>query len=897
VSIARQLVRGLRNLLRRERADGEIAEEVDSFFAEAKADMEARGLTAHDAARATRMALGSTTALREQVRSYGWENMVDGILQDLRYTLRRLRATPGFTLVSIGTLALGLGATSAIFSVINGVLLKPLPYVHPEQLVAVWMTAPGVKITDLNMAPSVYFTMCDEERAFQAVSTFATGRTTVAGKTHPEEVQALFATHELLPILGVKPQLGRLFAAADDDPKGARTVMLSDGYWRSHFGGDRSVLGRQLLIEGNTVYIIGVLPPSFEFMDRKADLLIPMRFDRAKTNLGVFFYSGVGRLKPGVTLKQADADLARMLPLVLQRFPPPAGYTAKMFEDARIAPNLRLLKDDLVGDIGNMLWVVMATVGIVLLIACANVANLLLVRTEGRQQELAVRAALGAAATRIARELLFESIMLGAIGGVVGLALCRAALKLLSASDLVHLPRSANIRIDGWVLLFTFVASIGFSALFGLIPVLRYARPRLSNALRSGGRSMSHGKNRQQVRGFLVVFQVALALLLLVTSGLMIRTFRNLHNVDPGFRNAQEIETVRIGIPDEQVKEPERVMRMEQAMLDKVSGVNGVVSASIASSVPMGGEESNDPVYAADKSYREGTLAPLRRYKSIAPGYFATMGQRMLAGRDLTWTDIYNGGAVAIVSENTARDIWGAPEAALGKRIRSNKKDDWREVIGVVADEHSDGVDKPAPTIVYWPLLAKNFEGAPLNVQRYVSFVIRTPRAGSISLRNEIQNALWSVDSELPLAKMDVLQTFYDRSLARTSFTLSLLAIAGSMALVLGLVGIYGVVSYSVSQRTREIGIRLALGAPIAQVTTAFIRSGLILSAIGCGCGLAAALVLAPLMKSLLFSVSPADPLTYAAMSASLILAAALASYLPARKATKVDPVEALRAE
>ncbi len=423
--IARQLVRGLRNLLRRERADGEIADEVDSFFAEAKADMEARGLRAHDATRAIQMALGGTTALREQVRSYGWENMIDGILQDLRYTLRRLRATPGFTMASIGTLALGLGATSAIFSVINGVLLKPLPYVHPEQLVAVWMTAPGAKISDLNMAPSVYFTMCDEERTFQAVSTFATGRTTVAGKTHPEEVQALFATHELLPILGVKPQLGRLFAAADDDPKGARTVMLSDGYWRSHFGGDRSVLDRQLLIEGNTVSIMGVLPPSFQFMDRKADLLIPMRFDRAKTNLGVFSYSGVGRLKPGVTLKQADADLARMLPLVLQRFPPPAGYTAKMFEDARIAPNLRLLKDDLVGDIGNMLWVVMATVGIVLLIACANVANLLLVRTEGRQQELAVRAALGAAATRVARELLFESIMLGAIGGVVG-SLCAA---------------------------------------------------------------------------------------------------------------------------------------------------------------------------------------------------------------------------------------------------------------------------------------------------------------------------------------------------------------------------------------------------------------------------------------------------------------------------------------
>jgi predicted permease len=896
MSIGRQLGRGLRNLLRRRHADDEIADEVDNFFAETKADFEARGFTAADAARAARLALGSSTALREEVRSHGWESIVDDALRGLRYSLRRLRRTPGFTLVSIGTLALGLGATSAIFSVINGVLLKPLPYPHPEQLVAVWMTAPGVKIADLNMAPSLYFTMCDEQRAFQAVSIFATGRTTV-GKTHPEEVSAVFASHELLPILGVKPQLGRLFAPADDDPRGTRTAMLSDGYWRSHFGGDRSVLGRQLLIEGNTVSIIGVLPPSFEFMDQKADLLIPMRFDRAKTNLGVFSYLGVGRLKPGVTLKQADADLARMLPLMTERFPPPAGYTVKMFEDARIAPNLKPLKDDLIGDIGSTLWMLMATVGIVLLIACANVSNLLLVRTEARQQELAVRAALGAAATRIATELLFESILLGIIAGAVGLALCRAALKLLTVSDLVHLPRAGNIRIEGWVLLFTFIVSVGVSASFGLIPVLRYVRPRLENALRSGGRSMSHGKDRQRVQGFLVVLQVALALLLLVTSGLMIRTFRNLHNVDPGFRNAQEIETVSIGIPDEQVKEPERVMRMEQVMLDKISSIKGVVSASIISSVPMGGGESNDPVYAADKTYREGTIAPLRRFKSIAPGYFKTIGQRILAGRDLTWTDIYKGGEVAIVSENTARDIWGTPEAALGKRIRTNKKDDWREVTGVAADEHTDGVDKPAPTIVYWPLLTKNFEGATLDVQRYVSFAIRTPLAGSISLRNEIQNALWSVDSQLPIARMDTLQTFYKRSLARTSFSLLLLAIAGGTALLLALVGIYGVISYSVSQHTREIGIRLALGAPIAQLTTAFVRSGLILSTIGGGCGLAAALLLAPLMKSVLFSVRPSDPLTYALTSGALIMTAGLASYLPARRATKVDPVEALRAE
>ncbi len=897
MSIVRQLGRGLRNLLRRRHADEEVADEVDGFFAETKADFEARGLSGTDAARAARLALGSSTALREEVRSYGWENVLGDALRDVRYSLRRLRRTPGFTLVSIGTLALGLGATSAIFCVINGVLLKPLPYPHPEQLVAVWMTAPGVKIADLNMAPSVYFTMCDEERAFQAVSMYGTGGTFVAGKDHPEEVQAVFATHELLPILGIAPQLGRKFGAGDEDPDGERTVMLSDGYWHSHFGGDRAVLGRRITIEGNRVAIIGVLPPSFEFMDKRPDLLLPLRLRRSGLHLLGFSYLAVGRLKPGVTIRQASADFARVLPIVAKQFPLPPGFTMKMYEDARVGPNLRPLKADLVGDIGTTLWLLMTTVGIVLLIACANVANLVLVRTDARQQELAVRAALGAAITRIARELLLESILLGAIAGAVGLALCRTALKLLSASDLVHLPRAENIRIDGWVLLFTFIVSIGVSALFGLIPVLRYVRPRLENALRSGGRSISHSKDRQRARGFLVVFQVALALLLLVTSGLMIRTFGNLHHVDPGFTNAQEIETVRIGIPDEQVKEPERVMRMEQAMLDRAKAVNGVVSASIISSLPMGGGESNDPVYAADKTYAEGKIAPLRRYKSIAPGYFKTMGQRILAGRDLTWTDIYNGGRVAIVSENTARDLWGAPQAALGKRIRPNAKDDWREVIAVVADEHADGVDKPAPTIVYWPLLTKNFEGRPLDVQRYVSFAMRSPRAGTVTFQKELQNAFWSIDSNLALEQTDTLQTFYDRSLARTSFALLLLAISGGMALLLGVVGIYGVISYSVSQRTREIGIRLALGAPIAQVRTAFVRSGLILSAIGCGCGLTAALLLAPLMKAVLFSVSPSDPLTYAVTSGGLILAAALASYLPARRATKVDPVEALRAE
>lgn len=882
-------------LSNRRSADQEIDDEVSHYLEESIAAFMARGLSPDDARRAARLELGNVIAIREQVREYGWENMIDTLFADLRYAIRRLRKSPGFATGTLLTLALGIGATTAIFSVINGVLLKPLPYPFSERIVALRHTAPGIHINDLNMAASLYFTYSEENRVFQGVSMWLPDTVSVTGLAEPEEIPALLVTNRFFSVLGVQPAIGRPFTPSDDDPKSQPAVILLDGYWKSRFGGDRSVLGRRIMMDGDAHEVVGVMPPSFEFMDRPVSLLVPLRVYRADIRLISFCCQGVARLKPGVTLTQANADVARMLPMAPAKFPVNPGFSAEFWATSGIAPRLRLLKDVLVGDIGKTLWVLMGTVGMVLLIACANVANLLLVRADGRQQELAIRAALGAGWGRIARELLLESLLLGVVGGALGLVLAYVALRVLEASGMEHLPRIHNISIDGTVLAFTLGISLAAGLLFGLIPVFKYARPRLSNVLGSEGRSLSGSKARHRARSLLVVVQVALAMVLLVGSGLMIRTFQALRHVDPGFSGAHELETLHISISESQVKDPERAIRMEEEILRKMEALPGVSAAAITGRLPMEGG-SNDPVYAEDQSAQAGAVPPIRRYKFVSPGYFSTTGARLIAGRDLTWAETYNKTPVAVISENMAREVWRDPHAAIGKRIRPTVKDDWREVIGVVADLRDEGVDQKAPGIVYWPLLQKNFESSPTGVVRSVAFVIRTPRAGSSALLPDLQKAVASVNPNLPVADVKSLESVYNRSLARTSLTLMLLAIAGGMALFLGVVGIYGVISYSVSQRTREIGIRLALGAPLQNITALFVRQGLILSSIGAACGLAVGLALARLMRSLLYDVSPADPLTYGAVSAGLILAASFASYLPARRATKVDPSEALRA-
>ncbi len=815
----------------------------------------------------------------------------------LRYALRALLRSPMFTMVTVVTIAIGIGANAAIFSVVHGVLLKPLPYPEPERLIAVRETSPVVDLKELALSAADYFTFREENRTFEQFGLWTGDRVSITGLGAPEQVPAILVTADTLPALGIRPVLGRWFSERDDAAGSPRTAMLSYGYWQRKFGGAASAVGRNIRIDGNLCEIIGVMPAGFRLLDEKADVMQPFRFDRGKTTLGNYSYRGIARLKPGVTLQQANADVSRIIPIELAKFPPPPGFSAKLFAQARFQADLRPLKDEVTGSLGKLLWVLMGSIGVVLLIACANVANLLLVRAEGRQQEIAVRTALGASRCRIAGVLLSESVLLGLLGGVAGLGLADGAVALLVRLAPQYLPRVDSIAVDPTVILFTLILSLGAGLLFGAIPALKCAAPRVTLALRAGGRTFSQSRERHRARHLLVVVQTALAVVLLIGSGLMIRTFQALRSVQPGFRDAAQVQTLLIYIPETQVKEPARVIRMEQEIQEKLAAIPGVVSAAFANSAPADGNHSTDVLYAEDRVYGEGQLPPLRRFKFVAPGYFGTIGTPLVAGRDYTWSDVYGERKYAIVSENMAREMWRSPANAIGKRIREGMKDDWREIIGVAGDVRDDGADQRAPATVYWPVLMKQFWGEDSFVARGAVYAVRSSQAGSQSFLNQARQAVWSVNPELPLARVETLEQIYRGSMARSAFTLTMLAIAGAMALLLGVIGIYGVISYSVSERTRDLGIRLALGAQQASLQAMVVRNGIWLAGIGTAAGLAAAAGLTRVMTSWLYGVSPLDPLTYAAVPLGVLAAAAVSSYLPARRVLALDPVDALRAE
>ena len=822
-----------------------------------------------------------------------------GVWQDLRYAMRMLRRQPAFSLTVILTLALGIGATTAMFSVVNGVVIKPLPYPESENVVTVGVSAVfgNERTPTFPLAPRMFASYAQNGQSFQEFGLFSPAEATVTGLGSPEHTNALLVTRAILTALGVQPVLGRWFSRDDDRPGTPETVILSHGYWQRRFGGDPGVIGRVMTIDSRPREVIGVMPASFSLRGFPADLILPFRFDPDQPPAG-FCCSGVARLKPGATLAQANANVARMLD-VWKRQENQAGL-----EDLQLGPAVRPLKDDVVGNVGRVLWVLLGSISILLVIACANVANLLLVRAEGRGQELAVRTALGAGWGRIARAMLVESLALGLLGGLMGLGLAYGGLRILVANGPANLPRLNELTIDLTVFAFALVISLVSGVLFGLIPIaktLAWMRVwGLREFVHGGSRWASAGRSQHRSQNALVVVQVAFALVLTVSSGLMIRTFQNLRNVQPGFTDPATIQSVRISLSAVDVPEPERVTRVQQDILDRLAAIPGVTSAAFVDALPMEPFSLDAIVAAEGQEYGPKGIPPTRTIRIISPGALQTLGTPLLVGRDFTWEELHNERNVAMVSESFARAEWSIVEGAIGKRVLVGTSQKWQEVIGVVADVYDDGADRPAPPMIYWPARLQDFvagvAGGTL-LPRSVNFVMRSDRTGTEGFAREIRQAVAEVMPGLPVFQIRTLREVYDQSMARTAFSLVLLGIAGAMALLLGMVGLYGVLAYAVMQRQREVGIRLALGAQPGSVKRMFVYRGMMLSGIGIGIGAAVAAGITRWMSSLLFGITPVDAATFAAAASVLVIAALAASYVPARRAAAVDPVQTLTAQ
>ncbi len=828
-------------------------------------------------------------------------------------TVRGLLRHPGFTAAAVLTLALGLGATTAIFSVVYGVLLKPLPYPDAHELVSLRHTAPGFAAIlgrtpddSFGLGESMYVTYREENRVFEHVALWDNSERTLTGLGEPEQLKVLAVTVDTLQTLGVQAALGRGFADAEytlGAAEGPDPVIVSYAFWQRRLGGDEAALGRAFSLDTRLVQVVGIMPQGFRFLDWRPqpDVISAIRTDGSQIAMTTPSFSyplrlsppnfaGFARLKDGVTLEEANADVARLLSLWLDAWP--SGQRSREEVAAwRFTPALRPLQSDVVGGIAGMLWVLMGTVGAVLLIACANIANLLLARADARRQELAIRAVLGASPRQIAGELLRESLVLGAVGGALGLALAYAGLEVLAAIAPANLPRVAEIAVGPPVLAFAVAVAVVSSLAFGSIPAVKHA---LSSGGRLGmqARGASASTERNRTRSALIVVQVALALVLLVGAGLMIRTFQALAAVDSGFTDPEKVQVTRIFIPSAAIVERERYTLVYREALERIAALPGVAAAGFSSRVPLDGNAAGRGAIAIeDRPDAAGEPLSTRRFMSVTPGYFEALGTRLVAGRGLTWADMDDARPVVLVSANLARELWTEPQAAIGKRIRLGTGNAaWQEIIGVMQDVHWEGLHEPPPAAVYSRLTTRGTD------LRGVTYAIRSERAGAETFADEVREAVRASHPDIVIT-VRTMQNIYSDSLARTSFMLVLLAIAGTMALFLSVVGIYGVISYIVSQRTREIGIRLALGARPPAVKRMFVLYGVVVAMIGMAVGLGAAAGLTRFLASQLFQVRPLDLPTYVAVVGVLLTAVSLAAYLPARRAANLDPAETLRAE
>ncbi len=873
--------------------EGEIVEELSQHLEDQYEQMLSRGASEEEAYQAVLLELKQNDFLERELkrverrvrpepilmRTENKSNILGDLGQDLRYGLRMLAKNPGFTTIAVIALALGIGANSAIFSVVNTVLLRPLPYKSPERLVMVWEEAAHLGFPKNTPSPANFLDWRSQNTVFEAMAAMVERSFNLTGVGEPERFDGRRVSANLFGLLGVDAQLGRTFRPEEDQP-GSRVVILSHGLWQRRFGADPRVIGQSLSLNGESYTVVGVMPPSFQFPSRRDQLWVPMAFSsKEAASRGNHYLEVIARIKPGVSLQQAQAEMGTIAARLAQQYPE---------ENVRIGSVVTPLHEQVVGNIKPALLVLLCAVGLVLLIACANVANLLLARAAVRQKEIALRLALGANRARLTRQFLTESVLLAALGGSVGLLLSLAGLRALKTFVPNTISQAQEIGIDANVLIFTMSVSLLTGLIFGLAPATQASNFSLNETLKESGRDSTGGAKGNRIRGLLVIGEVAVSFVLLIGAGLLINSFMHLRNLDPGFR-ADHLLTMKIPLPEVKYPDKERRTRFYAEVTRRVQALPGVQSVAVAGNLPLTYDGDSMPIGVEGVVDPPPDQRPDVVLRVVGPGYFRTMGIPLVQGRDFTEQDNADSANVVVISEKTARHFWPG-QNPIGKRLKpgsSTYDSPWRQIIGVVKDvRQNDFVAEPKMQMY---LVYPQFSSFAPN-----ALVVRT-NVEPLSLATSVRNAIWSVDKDQPVSDVISMDEVVSEAVARQRFSMLLLGVFATVALILAAVGIYGVMSYSVTQRTHEIGIRMALGAQKRDVLKLTIGQGLKLVLTGVAIGLAAAFVLTRVMASLLFGVGATDPITFVAISFVLIAVAMLASLIPALRAMKVDPMFALR--
>jgi predicted permease len=809
------------------------------------------------------------------------------LVQDLRYALRLLRKTPAFTAVAVLALALGIGANTAIFSVVDAVLLRPLPYENPDHLVKIWTQFVGIGLPNNQnwISAPEFVDFRTLSKSFSHIAAISDDSFNIAAGGLPERVEGAEVSSSFFPLLGVQAKLGRVFLPEEEQPGRDNVALLSEGLWRRRFGADPNLVGRKLTINGRSFQVVGILPRGFQY-PADAELWAPLAFsndDLSPGNRGSHGLQVLARVKPELSLALARSDMNAVARRMVEMHP---EYP---YQQYRFGLIVTPLLEEMVGNVKTALWILMGAVGFVLLIACANVANLLLARASAREREIAIRTAMGAGRARLARQLLTESVILGLLGGVAGLVLAAWGLGVLATISAASFPRVADARLDGGVLAFTMLISIGTGLLFGLAPIFQVSRVT-HESLKEGGRGSTAGRASQSLRRTLVVAEIALSLVLLAASGLLLKSFLRLMEVDPGFR-PDGVLTMRIALPDAKYPQPPRIRAFYREVAERVSKLPGVEAAGLVSALPLSGSGSSGTITVDSRAVSGNDASPEADLRPATPGYFKAMGISLVGGRYFDERDTGTAAPVAIIDETMARTYW-PNEDAVGKRLKrgdAQSTNPWMTIVGVVRHVRYRTLEEYSRVTLYWPHAQ--------DPRSSMSLAIRTSSPDPYTLAATVQREILAVDPDQPVYKVRTMPELMADSVARRRLAMLLLAIFAGAALALAAVGIYGVMSYSVQQRAHEMGIRMALGASRANVLQLVLGQCLSLTLVGVALGLAGSLIMAGLISSLLYHVKSRDPVTFALVALVLTVVALMASYLPARRATKVDPVVSLRYE